>query len=149
IDGPALMRSGKDWRSSTVATAGWERTDFNDAVWKPVQSIGGIESSVELFQWNADAGLYNWPGYDGISGYLAHLPIPASKILAQYTARGSFSNVGALTGEQGDDFEVRLPAAKLTDGEAASIVLDFGRELTGRVEIVSDSDTAATVTVQM
>ena len=31
---------------------------------------------MEMFQWNADAGLYNWPGYDGISGYLAHMPIP-------------------------------------------------------------------------
>ena len=149
VDGPALMRSGKDWRSSTVAATGWERADFNDAAWKPVQSIGGIESSVELFQWNADAGLYNWPGYDGISGYLAHLSIPASGILAQYAGRGSFSNIGALTGEKGEEFAVRLPAATLTDAEAPSIVLDFGRELTGRVEIVSDSDMPVTVTVQM
>ena len=29
------------------------------------------------------------------------------------------------------------------------MVLDFGRELTGRVELVSDSDTPVTVTVQM
>jgi len=147
-DGPALMRSGKDWRSSTAAANGWEKPEFDDTAWKPVQTIGGIESSVELFQWNADAGLYNWPGYDGISGYLAHLSIPASGILAQYTGRGSFSNIGSLTGGNGE-LGVRLPAEKLTDTEAPSIVLDFGRELTGRVEIVSDSDTPATVTVQM
>jgi hypothetical protein len=148
MDGPALMLSGKDWRSSTIAANGWERPEFDDTVWKPVQSIGGIESSVELFQWNADAGLYNWPEYDGISSYLAHLSIPASGILAQYTGRGSFSNIGSLTGGSGE-FGVRLPAEKLTDAEAPSIVLDFGREITGRVEIVSDSDTPATVTVQM
>jgi alpha-L-rhamnosidase len=148
VDGPALMRSGKDWRSSTVAAKGWERPEFDDTAWKPVQSIGGIESSVELFQWNADAGLYNWPGYDGISGYLAHLEVPVSGIIAQYIGRGSFSNIGSLTGG-GGDFGVQLPAEKLTDAEAPSIVLDFGRELTGRVEIVSDSDTPATVTVQM
>jgi hypothetical protein len=29
------------------------------------------------------------------------------------------------------------------------VFLDFGRELTGRVEIVSDSDTPAVVTIQM
>ena len=148
VDGPAIMRSGKEWRSSTNAGSGWERPEFDDTAWKPVQSIGGIESSVELFQWNADAGLYNWPGYDGISGYLAHLPIPASGILAQYTGRGSFSNVTSLTGG-GGEFIVRLPAEKLTDAEAPSVVLDFGRELTGRVEIVSDSDAPAIVTVQM
>lgn len=56
-DGPALMRSGKDWRSSTAAANGWEKPEFDDTAWKPVQTIGGIESSVELFQWNADAGL--------------------------------------------------------------------------------------------
>lgn len=149
VDGPALMRSGKDWRSSTVAANEWEKPEFDDTTWKLVQSIGGIESSVELFQWNADAGLYNWPGYDGISGYLAHLSVPANGILAQYTGRGSFSNIGSLTGGGGGEFGVRLPAEKLTDAEAPSIVLDFGRELTGRVEIVSDSDTPATVTVQM
>jgi alpha-L-rhamnosidase len=148
VDGPAIMRSGKEWRSSTVAGSGWERPEFDDTAWKPVQSIGGIESSVELFQWNADAGLYNWPRYDGISGYLAHLPIPASGILAQYIGRGNFSNVASLTGG-GGDFIVRLPAEKLTDTEAPSVVLDFGRELTGRVEIVSDSDAPAIVTVQM
>ncbi len=81
INGPALLLSNKDWRSSTTAAKGWEQADFDDAEWKPVQSIGGIESSLELFQWNADAGLYDWPGYDGISGYLAHPPVPVSGIL--------------------------------------------------------------------
>ena len=70
---------------------------FDDAEWRPVQSIGGIESSVDLFQWNADAGLYNWPGYDGISGYLAHMKIPARGILAHYAGRGEFDNLEALT----------------------------------------------------
>jgi alpha-L-rhamnosidase len=149
IEAPALMRSDKQWRSSTVAADGWQKTEFDDAAWKPVQSIGGIESSVDLFQWNADAGLYNWPGYDGISGYLAHLPIPVSGILAQYSGRGSLSNLSTLTGGAGGEFAVRLPAVKLTDAEAPSIVVDFGRELTGRVEIVSDSETPASVTVQM
>jgi len=147
------MRSGKDWRSATVASAGWETAAFNDAAWKPVQSIGGIESSVELFQWNADAGLYDWPGYDGISGYLAHLVIPASGILAEYAGRGSFVNLTNLIGGK-DWFGVSLPVSgltpqKLTDAEAPSVVLDFGRELTGRVEIVSDSEEPVTVTVQM
>jgi alpha-L-rhamnosidase len=149
ISSPPLMRSGKDWRSSTVAATGWERPAFDDTSWKSVQSIGGIESSVELFQWNADAGLYNWPGYDGISSYLAHLPVPVSGILAQYTGRGSFQNIDALTTGQGKDFVVHMPSSLLTDAEAPSVVLDFGRELTGRVEIDSDSDTPVTVTVQM
>jgi hypothetical protein len=148
VDAPALMRTGKDWKSSVSIAEGWERAGFDDSAWKPVQSLGGIESSIELFQWNADAGLYDWPGYDGISGFLAHLRIPALGMLATYAGRGSFDSLSSLTGGAGE-FAVNMPGGKLTDAEAPSVVLDFGRELTGRVEIVSDSDAPVTVTVQM
>ncbi|MDP9051195.1 MAG: alpha-L-rhamnosidase [Acidobacteriota bacterium] len=148
IDAPPLMISDAQWKSSIAPTDGWENQAFNDGSWKPVQSIGGIESSIELFQWNADAGLYDWPGYDGISGYLAHKPIPASGILSRYVGRGSFTNIESLTGGSGT-FGVQLPAVRLADEEAPSVVLDFGRELTGRVEIISDSNKPVTVTMQM
>ena len=149
LEGPPLMRSGKDWKSSATATKGWESAAFDDTAWKPVQSIGGIESSIELFQWNADAGLYDWPGYDGISGFLAHMNVPVNGILATYSGRGTLTNLDSLTKAAGPDFTVRLPATKLTDAEAPSVVLDYGRELTGRMEFVSDSDAPVTLTVQM
>lgn len=142
-----LIMTDKNWKSSTQTTVGWEGTSFEDSHWRQVQSIGSIESTVELFQWNADAGLYDWPGYDGISGYLAHMQIPVSKVLAKYAGRGSFANVEALTSDS--KFSVELPAQLLTDAEAPSVFVDFGRELTGRVEIVSDSDMPVTVTIQM
>lgn len=148
MDGAALLISDQQWRSATGAPEGWERAVFDDSKWKPVQSIGAIESSIDMFQWNADAGLYDWPGYDGISGYLAHTQIPASTILAHYAGRGSMENLSGLTGGEGE-FGVRMPAVRLTDEEAPSVVLDFGRELTGRVELVSDSDLPVTVTVQV
>jgi alpha-L-rhamnosidase len=148
VDGIPLLISDKQWKSSATAAEGWEKPGFDEGKWQPVQSIGGIESSIELFQWNADAGLYDWPGYDGISGFLAHTPVPARGILAQYAGRGKFTNIESLTGGAGA-FGVRLPAARLSDEEAPSVVLDFGRELTGRVELISDSDTPVTVTLQM
>ena len=151
VDGPALMRSGTDWKSSAAGAQGWERVGFDDSVWKPVQSIGGIESSVELFQWNADAGLYDWPGYDGISGYLAHRRIPAVAVLASYQGSGKLVNLKNLVGAKGW-FGVSMPrntAGVVTEAEAPSIVLDFGRELTGRVELASDSQYPVTVTLQL
>ncbi len=153
VDGPALVMSDKAWKGSLAAPEGWNTAAFDDAAWSGVISIGGIESSVDLFQWNADAGLYDWPGYDGISAYLAHMKIPASGILAQYTGRGRFVHAKVLTPADNhsatDEFEVKMPASILTNAEAPSIFLDFGRELTGRVELVSDSDSPATVTIQM
>ena len=148
INAPAIVRSDKEWKSSGEKADGWEKPGFNEGSWQPVQSIGPIESNIEMFQWNADAGLYNWPGYDGISGFLAHTPIAAKSVLAQYAGRGALMNLESLTGGQGA-FSVRMPAVHLTNEEAPSVVLDFGRELTGRVELVSDSDAPVTVTVQM
>jgi hypothetical protein len=149
INGKPLMMTAKDWKSTTEASSGWQTARFDDSSWKPVQSIGSIESTVELFQWNADAGLYDWPGYDGISGYLAHLNLPVSKVLATYAGRGTFHHLDALTANHTSEFGVTLPAKTLTDEEAPSLFLDFGRELTGRIEIVSDSDSPAIVTIQM
>ncbi|WP_238398641.1 alpha-L-rhamnosidase C-terminal domain-containing protein [Edaphobacter sp. 12200R-103] len=150
VETEPLMISSRDWKSSISAQAGWQNTSFDDSLWKPVQSIGAIESDIELFQWNADAGLYDWPGYDGISKFLAHMPLPATQILATYTGRGSFSHPENLTsGKDSNSFTVALPSSPLTDAEAPSLFLDFGRELTGRVEIVSDSDTPVTVSIQM
>ncbi|HWB33252.1 MAG TPA: alpha-L-rhamnosidase C-terminal domain-containing protein [Acidobacteriaceae bacterium] len=148
VNGEDLVISDKQWKSSSAAAGGWEQARFNDTGWKPVQSIGSIESSIEMFQWNADAGLYNWPGYDGISQFLAHMPIAARGILAHYAGRGALEDMDALTGGAGE-FAVKMPGARLSDEDAPSVVLDFGRELTGRVELVSDSDTPVTVTVQM
>jgi len=133
VQAPALLISDKQWKSSGEKADGWEKPGFSDAAWQPVQSIGPIESNIEMFQWNADAGLYNWPGYDGISGFLAHTPMRADRILAQYAGRGALNNIESLTSGSGE-FSVHMPAARLTDEDAPSVALDFGRELTGRVD---------------
>jgi alpha-L-rhamnosidase len=142
---PALTISDKSWKSTETAADGWEQPAFNDAAWKPVQSIGGIESSIELFQWNADAGLYDWPGYDGLSPFLAHKKVPASAILSSYAGRSRFGDKSVLTGGAGE-FRIDYVADRAMD--APSLLLDFGRELTGRIEIESASDLPVRMTFQ-
>jgi alpha-L-rhamnosidase len=148
VEAPDMMRSGPDWRSSTTVEKGWEQVGFHDAEWKPVEAFGGIESNIEMFQWNADAGLYNWPGYDGISPFLAHMPLRVRSVMASYAGRGGFDGLKNLESGSGD-VVVHLPTTRLTDADAPSMTLDFGRELTGRLEIDSDSDEPMTVTVQV
>jgi hypothetical protein len=148
VEAPDLIHSGPDWKSSTTAEKRWEQSGFHDADWKPVEAFGGIESNIEMYQWNADAGLYNWPGYDGISPFLAHMPLRVMSVMASYAGRGSFDGLKSLTSGDGE-VVVHLPVARLTDAEAPSVTLDFGRELTGRLEIDSDSDEPMTVTVQV
>jgi hypothetical protein len=148
VDAPPLLQSDTSWRSVSSVPDGWQGPEFDDSAWPSVMSIGAIESSIELFQWNADAGLYNWPGYDGISPFLAHMAVPVATVLAQYTGRGSFEHLEDISRPNGE-FTVDLPAEKLTDNEAPSLLLDFGRELTGRVVIHSDTDAPVTVSIQM
>ena len=147
VVGASILHTDASWHSATDAPDGWEAPAFDDSAWKPVMTLGGIESNIELFQWNADAGLYNWPGYDGISPFLAHLPLPPAKVLSSYSGRGGFTGVDTLTSS--GELTVHLPAGATSDADAPSLVLDFGRELTGRLEIVSASDHPVRLTMQL
>lgn len=143
---PDILHTDATWRSTETLTPHWESASFADTSWPRAMTLGGIESNIELFQWNADAGLYNWPGYDGLSPFLAHMPLHAH-VLSTYSGRGKFENLAAIERGSGE-FIVHLPAAIRGDNDAPSLFLDFGRELTGRLEVVTDG-TPATVTMQL
>ncbi len=154
-NGAALLTSGPGWKYSTEEQSGWEKADFNDQGWQPVGVLGGIESNIDLFQANQDAALYQWPGYDGISPFLARVPVRAVATLDVFPGLGSFHNTSALAtaGDQlsstsGEDFTVNLPPHAALRSESPSLVLDFGRELTGRLEVVSDSDAPMQISLQ-
>ncbi len=120
--------------------------------WKPVQSFGGIESSLEFFQGNEDAGLYRWPGYLGLSRFLAHTTLPVESVDQEFVGRSSYENLDALThpaaASGNRDFTVHLASANVPEGQVPSLLLDFGREVSGRVKFVSDSDSPMQITVQ-
>ena len=150
LDGVAapVVMSDQAWKSSTTEVSGWESPAFDDSAWANVQSLGGIESSIDLFQWNADAGLYDWPGYDGISPFLAHRRIPIREILSATQGNSSFDNLSALTASGSPDFAVHLSAPAVAAPQAPNLILDFGEEITGRLELISDSDSPSAVTIQ-
>jgi hypothetical protein len=71
VDAKPLLISNGEWRSSLEAPQGWEQPGFNDLAWKPVVHKG-IESDADFYQWQADAGMYAWPGYMGEAPYMAN-----------------------------------------------------------------------------
>ena len=144
---PVLVISDKDWKASLNASDGWQRGDFEDSSWKSADSLGSIEGSIDLFQWNADAGMYNWPGYEGISPFLAQASLPPVSVEHVYSGVGTVHHADALKGGEGE-FTVDLPAPQVEDTQAPQILLDFGRDANGRLHFVSDSDLPAVVTVQ-
>lgn len=87
----ALSSDGQ-WKSKANATGAWMSQGYDDSAWEAVTSLGGMESDPDFFQWNADAGLYAWPGYFGEASYLANYLLPASKI--EDTSMGTIYDFG-------------------------------------------------------
>ena len=148
VDGPALLISNKEWKASLQAGDGWQNAGFNDASWPSADSLGPIEGSIDLLQWNADAGMYDWPGYDGISPFLAQTPLLPVSVSHVYAGVGTIRNPDALKGNSSTEFAVDLPSPQVENTDAPQIILDFGRNANGRLHFVSDSNSPATVTVQ-
>ncbi|MGC8550743.1 MAG: alpha-L-rhamnosidase C-terminal domain-containing protein [Acidobacteriaceae bacterium] len=150
INATPLVMSDSHWKAMKgTAPQGWQDANFNDGSWPVAEDLGGIENSIDLFQANADAGMYAWPGYDGISPFLAHYSLDAMKVKNVYGGAGTVENAKALTGDNAAGlFTVMLPKKHVSLLNSPQMLLDFGREVNGRMELQSDSDAPAEVTVQ-
>jgi len=163
---PATLVTDAAWKCDSGPHDGWERPGFNDRAWQDAESLGGIEERSDFFQGNEDAGMYRWPGYDGISPFLAHAVLKASELTYGFEGMGKFSNVMALlevrtfvfrdrvltsppqTPGKAGEAVVFLPARKVPPSEYPYLVLDFGRECAGRIRVVSDSPAPMHLDVQ-
>lgn len=136
VDAPPLLVSDDSWRSALDAPPNWYSASFDDSVWPTVQTLGALGSTADFLQWNADAGLYAWPGYSGISSAMRTIqiaPISLKDVTGeggqQHAAKGTFTFAP-------DDF-----------GKPSALTLDFGKEIAGRIHLVSSSDRTVTVGV--
>lgn len=132
--GPALAISSSRWRSIAATPDGWQSPGFDDSRWPHAQTLGSIESSPEFYQWNTDAGMYQWPGYNGMSSYLRNFDLIASAVTHQV---GNFQNIAALTKSSQRPFVVSIPRQSDLTHDPAQLMIDFGREVSGRLLIES------------
>lgn len=147
VDAPALAISNQTWKSSLHAETGWESADFDDKSWPKVQSLGSIEGDIDFFQWNADTGLYSWPGYQGEAPYLANYRMPPVKVDKVEDLQGAMQHEDRLlrySELNAEPFSVELGK---TDG-SAGLLLDFGREVEGRLVMESGSTQPIVLTLQ-
>ena len=148
VEAPALLISDSSWKSSFNADSGWQNAGFSDASWTPVAALGAVESSLNFMQANDDAGMYRWPGYLGVSTFMDHTTLPVQRVDQVFTGRSRYENLDALTRAGGQDFTVQLASAIVPEEQAPSLLLDFGKEVSGRVMFVSASDHPMHITVQ-
>jgi len=147
---PPILISGPEWKASAHAPDGWQSAGFDDSAWPTVIAQGSIEGNIDFFQWNRDAGLYEWPEYEGASPFLAHTFLPATEVRDVYAGQGSCDNVGALTTldqNPAHEFTIHLDPDRPRDQFVPNITLDFGREVVGRIQVLSDTDSPITLSV--
>ena len=95
---PAVLVTDATWKCDFHFHTGWEKPGFDDRTWPDALSLGRIEEKSDFFQGNEDAGMYRWPGYDGISPFLAHAFLKAREIVYGSEGMGKFRNISALLG---------------------------------------------------
>lgn len=142
VEAPALVVTNTTWRSSATFSEHWPEPSFDDSAWRPVDSLGPIESNIDFFQWSVDAGMYGWPGYMGMSSELRAFSLPAAAVTHVFASRASFTHLEALTDKSTDgSFTVTIshPEEIRSDEDAPFLLLDFGREVSGRLLVESAS----------
>lgn len=139
--GSPILISDTSWHSKADPVPGtWTAEQYDDSGWPKVMSLGQIESNIDFLQWSADAGMYGWPGYRGVSPWLRTISLDPLAVTHVYAGTGDFENVNALTlGSSKERFQVGLHSPAATDAEAPSLLLDFGREIAGRLVVESAS----------
>jgi hypothetical protein len=147
-ESPALLLSDTAWKATLTASGDWQSPAFDDSAWPAVASLGPIETDINLRQWNTDAGMYNWPGYEGVSSFLRQTPLAAVAVTHVFSGRSTIVNADALTRPGSAPLTVRFASPTLAQQDAPSLVLDFGRETVGRLRIVSTSAKPATVAIE-
>jgi len=135
ISGLGPIETGKDWKVSAKASAGdsWTKADFDDAEW----SAATVEARIDGGVWGDNGGVQGWPGYDTSAPYMAHVTLPVVKVMDIHRGGGTIAGAESLAGKL--DGAVTVTTAGSAT-EAPSFVLDFGRELAGRVTIDALTD---------
>jgi alpha-L-rhamnosidase len=150
VDKSPLMVSDGTWQGCAVGPATLSASSlrtissasYDSSNWPAVTSLGTIESNIAFFQWNADAGMYSWPGYVGASSYLRHFVLKPMKATSVYTGSAVLEGIDRLADSQTlntDAFTVHLSPLSSIELSPA-LTLDFGRELEGRIHLRSASD---------
>ena len=148
VEAPAIVFTDSHWRSSAVRAERWEESTFDDRAWSAAVSLGPIEGNIDFFQWNLDAGMYGWPGYAGMSPWLRSYAVTPESISHIYAGHSQIRNISSLKeADPGQNlFTISLPAQPI-DADAPTLLLDFGREIAGRLLVESACDCIATLSI--
>jgi hypothetical protein len=132
---PVLV-SNSDWLVTSQEMVGWQNPQFDDSTWQNAIGGAGLEDDPTQYQGLYDTELFVWPGYDGISPFLAHETVVPC-------AYECYSGGGSISIAADGTLDVSVPEA----GEQPHMLLDFGREINGRLSVKLNGDSPCTVAI--
>ena len=137
VNGKTVLQSGPHWKvlASSSPPAEWTEAGFDDSHWTDATAI----ASVGLGPWGAS--LDNWPATDASAWYLAHLPVypVAIDVLSGKTV-GAAPSAGRVKARG-------MTINAVATGDApASLRIDFGKEIAGRLILQGTPGTVLRVT---
>ena len=136
VDGNELLTTDEQWLVTDRGDlpAEWTQASFDASSWPKATIMAPLGGA----PWGKS--LVNWPGLNNDAPYMAHLAIAPKS--AQAVA-GSEQFISAAPFGSGGETQVKVaPAA----GTAPVLVVDFGQELAGRLQVWGTDGAAITVT---
>jgi len=129
VPGQAPVETDARWRVwADAAPEGWNAAASDDAAWRPATVIAELTGGV----WSGVGGLLGWPGYDVSVPYLAHLALRPVRV-ETLPGQGTVEGLAALTGR--GPVRLVVQPAPLGTANPAGLLLDFGKEIAGRIQI--------------
>lgn len=141
VEGKPVLLSDNSWKTLDAPSlpADWSAIAFNDTAWSAAHVVGELTAE----PWAGAGGLENWPGYDASAPYLAHISLPPLALLDIHNGDGKIT----ADPQAAESFLVTLPKSRATNLNSPELVVDFGKEITGRVEISSPGGQSLAVIV--
>ncbi|HLI47153.1 MAG TPA: hypothetical protein VKV18_00480, partial [Chthonomonas sp.] len=129
-DNKPILRTDKSWRvtEQTNLPSDWIDTDYDDSSWPYATE----EAALGDAPWNE---LDGWPGYSSDVPYLAHITLPVVGVLDVQQGAGSLHVDSSHPGH------MQVVAPPQDSGRTPpSLVVDFGKEVAGRVRLIVKGD---------
>ena len=140
--GQTPIETDAGWKVSTNAAlaAGWTGAAYDDAAWRPATVVAPLTGGV----WAGAGGLVGWPGYDASAPYLAHLTLPFAVVAEIHPGAGRIAGADGLAGHAEAILTVTPPPTAAA-ADPPSLLLDFGKEIAGRVSVDPLTDGAVQI----
>lgn len=128
-DNKPILTTDGSWRVTTQADlpSNWTGPDYEDSSWPKAT----VEANLGDPPWT---DLNGWPGYGGDVPYLAHITLPVVGVLD--VSQGS----GHIVADPHHPGSLQVEAPPQGSGSPPSIVVDFGKEVAGRVRLEVKGD---------